>query len=137
MKRFIFSILLLGVTVLMAQSLVRPNPPIGQQFYDTYNGISINCRSNNGIAWTVVNSMRTGVLRVTFTAQGGGQSAHEDMILNSYSPIKSGSLGQGNVGSDFYEEFRVSGSATCDNIPLDHVGCIGTISVSYYGEETK
>jgi len=131
-----FSFLLLGETILMAQSLARPNPPIGQQFYDTYNSISLTCRSNNGIAWTVVNSMRSGVLKVSFTVQSNGQSVREDVILNSYSPIKNGSMGQDGIGGASYEEYRVSGSATCDNIPSDHVGCIGFVSVSYYGEGT-
>lgn len=135
MKRLNLCILLLGVTVLMAQSLVKPNPPIGQQFSNTYNSISINCRSNNGIVWTVVNYMKSGVLRVNFTAQGGGQSVNENVILNSYSPVRNRAMGQNEVGGGSYVDYSLSGTATCDCIPSDHVGSIGSISVSYYGEE--
>lgn len=134
MKRHIFILFLSGVTALMAQSLVTPNPPIGQQFYNTYNSISINCMSNDGIAWTIVNYMKSGALKVNFTVRGGGQSVNENVILNSYSPIRNSSLGRDNLGSDSYEEYIVSGSATCDYIPSDHVGSIGSISVSFYGE---
>ena len=135
MKKVTFIIFLFTVTVMMAQSLVTPNPPVGQQFYDTYNSISINCRSNDGIAWTVVNYMKSGALKVNFTARGGGQSVSENLVINSYSPIRNNSLGRNNLGGGSYEEYTVSGSATCDYIPSDHVGSIGSISVSYYGDE--
>lgn len=135
MRRIICMLFLLGITVLMAQSLVNPNPPIGEQFFDTYNSISINCKSNNGIVWTAVNNMRSGALKVTFTAQGGGESAYEDVILNNYTSIASGSLGQNNIAGDSYVDYTLSGSATCGYIPSDHVGCIGYIAVSYFGEE--
>ena len=36
MKKVTFIIFLFTVTVMMAQSLVTPNPPVGQQFYDTF-----------------------------------------------------------------------------------------------------
>ena len=135
MKRLILSSLLMIATVLMAQSLVTPNPPIGQQFYYTNNSFSISCRSNDGIAWSVANYMKSGALKVNVTAQGGGQSKSENLIINSYSPIRNNSLGRNNLGGGSYEEYTVSGSATCDYIPSDHVGSIVSISVSYYGEE--
>ena len=78
--------------------------------------------------------MKSGVLKVNVTAQGGGQSKSENIIINSYSPIRNNSLGR-NLGGGSFEEYTVSGSATCDYIPSDHVGSIGSISVSYYGEE--
>ena len=135
MKRLILSSFLMIATVLMAQSLVTPNPPIGQQFYYTNNSFSISCRSNDGIAWSVANYMKSGALKVNVTAQGGGQSKSENLIINSYSPIRNNSLGRNSLGGGSYEEYTVSGSATCDYIPSDHVGSIGSISVSYYGVE--
>lgn len=135
MKRLVLSSFLMIVTVLMAQSLVSPNPPIGQQFYYTNNSFSISCRSNDGIVWSVASYLKSGVLKVNVTAQGGGQSMSENLIINSYSPIRSNSLGRNNLGGGSFEEYTVSGSATCDYIPSDHVGSIGSISVSYYGEE--
>lgn len=135
MKKVLFFILLLGSSILMAQTLVdRPQAPIGEQFYHNYNSISLNVKSTNGIEWIVTNCMRNQPIKITFNAQGGGSSAHEDVVLNGYNSYKSGSLGRNLIGGSLVE-YSISGNATCDYIPTDHNGCIGYIAVSYYGEE--
>lgn len=137
MKRYLFCFLMLNATILIAQTLApQPSPSIGEQFYDEYNSISLNARSYNGIEWIVVNNMRGGILKVTFTAQGGGQSANESATLNGYNSFKQGSLGKNLIGDNSLIEYTVSGTATSNNIPSNQSGNIGYIAVSYYGEGT-
>lgn len=135
-KKNIFCFLIVCAITLTAQTLPnRPSPPVGQQFYDVYNSIYLSVESTNGVEWYAINNMKNVPLKVTFTVQGGGQSATENATLNNYSSFVKGALGRNETGGSSLTRYTISGTATCSSVPVDQVGNIGAISVSYYGVE--
>lgn len=128
MKKILSMCCLVVSAIIFESSSIGTLPPIGIVFNDYSNSFSQIIESDNGLGWRVVNYMKSGTLRASFSVYGGNASCTEGVTLSHYSAYKVGALAPNESGLIAY---TISGTATC-GYSSDDRAPYGVISCYYY-----